>query len=334
MLKALCPFQPFSNCLCCVSPTLRCPLISSLRQDLSFSHLLTSFFECNLTHSTQFSPFLLFPPLCPSSFFTCCFFFPPSTFCAIASALNKNAVLFLFSSFGAHHMKVGRSAASAWVQEQCTSWIRKSWRSRAQQFYFDIFRARGRFCETQRQFPHTVHEELVWARLPNTRASSCCHANMTNFYTATTKSYKLACGNENFSELSVLFLVWKHKNDWLPFSPSQRSATACWRRTKQMITDGPLQWNLAWFTPFFALIQPHRRIMQPTHCGPHTLSLTSVYLAEKEKTRRYFFQSKHCITAKLANELTKGLESIWIIFNTQLCYSHSYIFYSCSAIKM
>lgn len=63
MLKALCPFQPFSNCLCCVSPTLRCPLISSLRQDLSFSHLLTSFFECNLTPHRFLLPSFSLPVL-------------------------------------------------------------------------------------------------------------------------------------------------------------------------------------------------------------------------------------------------------------------------------
>lgn len=87
-VKTLFPFQPFSNCLCCVSLTLRCPLISSLRQDLSFSPLLTSFFKMQ-PHLTRFSPFLLFPPRV--------LFFPrcsPYFFCAIASALSENAELF------------------------------------------------------------------------------------------------------------------------------------------------------------------------------------------------------------------------------------------------
>lgn len=64
-------FSTFSNCLCCVCLTLRCPLISSLRQDLSFSPLLIPFKM--QPHLTWFSPyhlplfgapsFLLFPSL-------------------------------------------------------------------------------------------------------------------------------------------------------------------------------------------------------------------------------------------------------------------------------
>lgn len=44
--------------------TLRCPLISSLRQDLSFSPLLIPVAKCK-PHSTCFSPYVWFPGSCP-----------------------------------------------------------------------------------------------------------------------------------------------------------------------------------------------------------------------------------------------------------------------------
>lgn len=113
VLKALCPFQPFSNCLCCVSPTLRCPLISSLRQDLSFSPLLTSFFFLMQPHPTRFSPFLLFPPSCPPSFFTCCFFPSLHFLCDSQRIKRERSAVSFFFSFGARRIKLGRCAANA-----------------------------------------------------------------------------------------------------------------------------------------------------------------------------------------------------------------------------
>lgn len=142
VLKAVSFTTFFQLSLLCLSdPQMPSYFFSKARPlFLSFANLLFWM----QPYSTQFSPFLLFPILSPPSFFTCCFF--PSLYFFVQ----------FFFSFGAGHIKPGRSAANAWVQEQCTSWIHKSWRSRVQQFYFNIFRARGRVCETQILFPDTV----------------------------------------------------------------------------------------------------------------------------------------------------------------------------------
>lgn len=63
-------FSSLSNCLCCVSLTLRCPLISTLRQDLSFSAFLTTLQSTASPHMVFSLPYLFsafFPsPRCSS----------------------------------------------------------------------------------------------------------------------------------------------------------------------------------------------------------------------------------------------------------------------------
>lgn len=206
-VKTLFPFQPFSNCLCCVSPTLRCPLISSLRQDLSFSPLLTSFLKCNLTsHGFLLSffshPRALFFPRCSPLLFLC------------DSQRIKWEGRVVFST----HCKLGQFVMNAWVQKQCTS-ESTIWEITHTQQFFNIFHAvEDVIHETNTVFLYS-HTWIRGTGVPDFQKSGC-YANTVNLYATATKSCTFSMQQFKFSTVySQLAVAY-----WLSYSWA-----ACWR---------------------------------------------------------------------------------------------------------